>query len=32
MSAEAAAREPEAGGLFRLDVGSRGIVRPFLVR
>jgi sugar lactone lactonase YvrE len=32
MSAEAKAREPHAGGLFRLDVGSRGIVRPFLVR
>ncbi|MGH7046240.1 MAG: SMP-30/gluconolactonase/LRE family protein [Stellaceae bacterium] len=32
MSAEAKAREPHAGGLFRLDVGSRGIARPFLVR
>jgi sugar lactone lactonase YvrE len=32
MSAEAKAREPHAGGLFRLDAGSRGIARPFLVR
>ncbi len=32
MSAEAKLREPHAGGLFRLDVGSRGIARPFLVR
>lgn len=32
MSAEAKAREPHAGGLFRLDPGNRGIVRPFLVR
>jgi L-arabinonolactonase len=32
MSAEAKAREPQAGGLFRLDPGSRGVARPFLVR
>jgi len=32
MSAAAKAREPHAGGLFRLDAGSRGIARPFLVR
>jgi sugar lactone lactonase YvrE len=31
MSAEAKAKEPHAGGLFRLDVGSRGVARPFLV-
>jgi sugar lactone lactonase YvrE len=32
MSAEAKAREPQAGGLFRLDPGCRGMARPFLVR
>lgn len=32
MSAEAKAREPQAGGLFLLDPGSRGVARPFLVR
>lgn len=32
MSAEAKAKEPMAGGLLRLDVGSRGVARPFLVR
>jgi sugar lactone lactonase YvrE len=32
MSEGAKAREPHAGGLFRLDVGSRGVARPFLVR
>jgi sugar lactone lactonase YvrE len=32
MSAEAKAGEPQAGGLFRLDAGSRGVARPFLVR
>lgn len=32
MSAEAKAKEPLAGGLLRLDVGSRGVPRPFLVR
>ncbi len=32
MNAEAKAKEPDAGGLFRLDVGSRGIPRPFMVR
>lgn len=32
MSAEAKAKEPLAGGLLRLDVGSRGVARPFLVR
>jgi sugar lactone lactonase YvrE len=32
MSAEAKAREPQAGGLFRLAPGSRGVTRPFLVR
>lgn len=31
MSAEAKTKEPHAGGLFRLDVGNRGITRPFLV-
>jgi sugar lactone lactonase YvrE len=32
MSKAAKAREPHAGGLFRLDAGSRGVARPFLVR
>ena len=32
MTAEAKAREPNAGALFRLDVGSRGVARPYLVR
>ncbi len=32
MSEEAKAREPDAGGLFRLDAGSRGVARSFLVR
>ena len=32
MSAEAKAKEPHAGGLFRLDAGRRGIARPVLVR
>ena len=32
MSEEAKAREPHAGGLFRLDAGSRGVARSFLVR
>jgi len=32
MSAAAKAKEPLAGGLFRLDVGSRGVARPFRVR
>jgi sugar lactone lactonase YvrE len=32
MSAEAKAREPLAGALLRLDVGSRGMERPFRVR
>ncbi len=32
LSAEAKAREPHAGGLFRVEVGSRGVERPFLVR
>lgn len=32
MSAVAKAREPQAGGLFRLDPGSRGVMRPVLVR
>ncbi|MDQ2893394.1 MAG: SMP-30/gluconolactonase/LRE family protein [Pseudomonadota bacterium] len=32
MSAEQRSREPSAGALFRLDVGARGIARPFLVR
>jgi sugar lactone lactonase YvrE len=32
MSREAKAREPHAGGIFRLDPGHRGIARPFLVR
>ena len=32
MSEGARAREPHAGGLFRLDAGSRGVARPFLVR
>jgi sugar lactone lactonase YvrE len=32
MSVEAKAREPQAGGVFRLEVGSRGVARPFLVR
>jgi sugar lactone lactonase YvrE len=32
MTADAKATEPDAGGLFRLDAGSRGVARPFLVR
>ena len=32
MSEDAKAREPHAGGLFRLDVGNRGVARSFLVR
>jgi sugar lactone lactonase YvrE len=32
MTADAKAREQDAGGLFRLDAGSRGVARPFLVR
>jgi sugar lactone lactonase YvrE len=32
MSAEAKAREPQAGSLFRLDPVCRGVARPFLVR
>jgi sugar lactone lactonase YvrE len=32
MSAEEKAREPEAGALFRLSVGSRGVARAFLAR
>ncbi len=32
LSQEAKVREPHAGGLFRVDVGSRGVARPFLVR
>jgi sugar lactone lactonase YvrE len=32
MSDEARAMEPHAGGLFRLDVGSRGVARCFRVR
>lgn len=32
LSAEARAREPDAGGILRLDTGHRGIARPFLVR
>lgn len=32
MSEGAKAREPHAGGLFRLDTGSRGVARPFLVQ
>ena len=32
LSAEAKAREPRAGGLFRLDPGIHGVARPFLVR
>ena len=32
MSEGARAREPHAGGLFRLDAGSRGVARSFLVR
>lgn len=32
MSAEAKAKEPLAGKLLRLDVGSLGVARPFLVR
>ena len=32
MSEEARAREPHAGGLVRLDAGSRGLARSFLVR
>jgi sugar lactone lactonase YvrE len=32
LSAEAMAREPNAGGLFRLETGHRGIARSFLVR
>ena len=32
MSGEARAREPHAGGLFRLDAGYRGVARSYLVR
>jgi hypothetical protein len=32
MSEAAKAREPHAGGLFRLDAGRRGVARSFLVR
>lgn len=32
LSAQAKAREPGAGGIFRLDTGRRGVARPFLVR
>ena len=32
MSAEDKNREPHAGALLRLDVGTRGIERPYLVR
>jgi sugar lactone lactonase YvrE len=32
LSPEAKAREPGAGGIFRLGTGYRGIARPFLVR
>jgi sugar lactone lactonase YvrE len=32
MSEGARATEPHAGGLFRLDAGSRGVARSFLVR
>jgi sugar lactone lactonase YvrE len=32
MNAQQKAAEPHAGGLFRLDVGCRGIARSFLVR
>ena len=32
MSEGTRAREPHAGGLFRLDAGSRGVARSFLVR
>jgi len=32
LDGKARAREPYAGGLLRLDAGSRGIARPFLVR
>ena len=32
MSEEAKAREPHAGALFRLDAGSHGVARFFLVR
>ena len=32
LSPEAKVREPHAGGLFRVDVGSRGVARPILVR
>lgn len=32
MSANAETKEPKAGGLFRLNVGNRGIARHFLVR
>ncbi len=32
MSAEQRRREPSAGALFRVDVGTRGIARPLLVR
>ena len=32
LSQEAKVREPLAGGLFRVDVGSRGVARSFLVR
>lgn len=32
MSEAAKAKEPHAGGLFRLDAGIRGVARSFLVR
>ena len=32
MNEKQRAREPQAGGLFRLNAGSHGIARPFLVR
>jgi sugar lactone lactonase YvrE len=32
MSAADKAKEPMAGALFRLDVGVRGIARPYIVR
>jgi sugar lactone lactonase YvrE len=31
MTAEQKRKEPDAGALFRLDVGFRGVVRPYLV-
>lgn len=32
LSAQEKAKEPDAGGIFRLFTGNRGIARPFLVR